>query len=141
MCLAWLCPLFVPAFGLGAKDPIDACEVFRHPDQFDGKTIQIRGVYLGHTHATYFRGYPKCEGEFLVARVHDVTFAGGTIKEWRAGGGRLGVWMLCDMTGKFWRNVNGGYEFDAVSLTVLRRVEPYDVPRVSSPPSASEPVH
>jgi hypothetical protein len=122
LCLSICTP---PALVLAAPDKgADACEVFKHPEQFSGKRIQIRGVYVHYAEGTYVRPYPRCEGaESEVAKVH-----GGTaemVRNWRRGGGANGRWMLSIMTGRFDQNANGGHLFFLESLEVLRTVDPY----------------
>ncbi len=125
--LLCLCVFLAPLSG-AATDPVDACELFRHPEQYYGRTIQIRGVFVHHTEGTTLYGYPKCEGiEFPLAEIRGGTAE--TVAAWRKGGGFKGAWMLSNMTGRFERNASGGYLFRIESLTVLRRVKPYVIPQ------------
>lgn len=111
------------AIGSPLEAPVPACEVFAHPGTFDGKTVEIRGVYVQYTEGAFLKGYPKCNTlQPALASVHGTRDA---ILSWRKGGGYKGAWMLCDMTGEFEINRVGGYEFHIKSLVVLRRVEPY----------------
>ena len=122
--LLWLAASSAPLFGADEKT-VDACEIFRNPDAFSGKTLRIRGVFLQFVEGASLLGYPKCEG--LPFRVADLHSANPDVRSaWRKGGGSLGVWLLCDMTGRFERNSNGVYEFYLESLTVIRKVKPYD---------------
>jgi hypothetical protein len=123
--LLWLAASSAPLFGVDEKT-VDACEVFRNPDAFSGKTLRIRGVLVQHVEGASLLGYPRCEGvPFHAAALHIVT--PDARSTWRKGGGFIGVWLLCDMTGRFDRNSNGGFEFYLESLTAIRKVKPYDV--------------
>jgi hypothetical protein len=127
------CLVFIALFGTSspslwgaASDAVDGCEVFRHPEQFYGKTIQIRGAFVIYTESASLYGYPKCVGvEFPLAQIRGATTE--TVRAWRKGGGFDGAWMFSDMTGRFDRNSNGGYLFNIESLVVLRRVKPYSM--------------
>jgi hypothetical protein len=125
--LRLLC-LCLIAGSLFARDsaPVDACGVFWHPDRFLGKTVRVRAVYLVLIHGMYMFGYPKCEGvEIPFAVIREIPAR--VMIAWRQGGGSRGVWMLCDVVGRFDRSANGGFWFDAESLSVVRKVKPYDL--------------
>ena len=109
-------------------DSVDACDVFRNAARFDGKTFQVRGVYIPLFHNDFLQGYPKCEGAEEAVSVVKPT--GDVVVAWAKArratrGYRSGRWLLCDLTGVFTINSNGGYPFEARLLTALRWVVPY----------------
>jgi len=79
-------------------------------------------VYCG---LAFLIPYPKCED--TPGWVAQIIATGDTVRAWRKGGGSRGYWMLSNMAGTFNRNSNGGYSFKVESLTVLRRVKPYEI--------------
>ncbi len=122
----WLAASFTPLVGIEDK-PLDACEVLKNPEGFYGKHLRIRGVFVQHVEGAFLIGYPKCEGvQFPIVNLHGV--GPNIYPVWNKGGGSIGAWMLSDMTGRFDKNSNGGYEFSLDSLVVIRKVKPYALP-------------
>jgi hypothetical protein len=108
-----------------ASDSVNACEVFGHPEQFDGKTIHLRALYCGLIHNAFLIPYPKCED--APAWIALIDGSGTTVIDWGMARGHGGGWLLSDMVGVFGQNSNGGYFFKLDSMTVLRKVKPYAI--------------
>ena len=108
-----------------AQPLVDACEVLSHLERFEGKAIEVRGVFYQGTHGAYFIPYPKCEEEDVEANVR-ILGSAETVRTFFDAGGFKNAWMLANMKGQFRRSARGP-TFTLRSMTDLKRVQPYDL--------------
>ena len=107
-----------------ADSPLSACDLLTNPSRFDGKAVQVRGVYAQYEHGAYLIPYPKCDtAEIRSARIKGTA---GTTKAWSDAGGSKGYWMLATMDGRL--AVSGRSAVFAIrSFADVQRVEPYEL--------------
>ncbi|HTP88846.1 MAG TPA: hypothetical protein VMJ34_17970 [Bryobacteraceae bacterium] len=123
-CAVSVSSLEPPSRDASATEPVDACKVFRDPDQHKG-LIHLHAVYVYFVEDAFLIPYPKCEEASAW-----IALAKGTDHvnvAWGKGPPGFGVWMLSDLTGTLTRNRNGGFLFMMESLKLLRRVKPYPI--------------